>query len=196
MEVLLFSPIGIKNKDYKASYPELGRYSEFEDFRGSELAFVWWYANATSPIIELEREKRVGEALKRSGYNPEPAEYERLLQLQFTERLEVAIERMASFIPGARYFAMKSLKNIFDQYQEIASKKASDFKKKVGSGESATEETDYKAYSDVTGAVIKQMPALIQRLEEGFGITTDGASEDEEEGHSLLREWHLQKLDD
>jgi hypothetical protein len=197
MDILLFSPIGVKSRDYKSKYPELAGCKEFESFTGKELGFIWWYANATSPITDLKDEERVKEAIKRSGYNPEPAEYERLVDLNFSERFDIAADKMKSFIPGARFFGWRALKNIFKQYQDIASKQPADFIKKVGSGENATEETDYAAYTRVTSDVIKNMPLLIQRLEEGFGINiSDISDEDEEGGVAQFREWHLSKLED
>jgi len=195
MKIRLFDPTGLKAVDYKATYPELARTEEFESMRGNELIFVWYYANATSPLIDIKDEsKRVTEAIKASGYNPDPDDYEKLLKLQFPPGIEAAIEKMSSYMPGARYFGWKALKNIFDQYQDIANMTPSDFTKKVGSGDTAETITDYAAYSTVTGTVSKALADLIHRLEEGFGISVTGkVSDSEEESNAILRDWNLNK---
>jgi len=197
MKLRLFDPEGLKPSNYKATYPELTRIKEFEDLIGSELMFVWYYANATSPLREkkLTNEKRAEEALKRSGYNPEPDEYERILKLQLSERMERAIDKMESFQPGARYFGWKALKSIFEEYQKIAQMKPSDFVKKSGSGDNMVVETDYAAYTNTTTKVVAALPGLIEKLEEGFGISASGVTEDEEEGHSILGQWHQKNLE-
>lgn len=197
--IRLFDPQGIEAKDYLSTYPELKRTPEFEHFRGVELIFIWYYANQTSPFIGItDKATRVEEALKRSEFIPNSIEHAKILKLEFSERQEMAIGKMASFIPGARYFGWKSLKSIFDNYQEIAQMSPSDFTKatkaKSGEEESVLEaETDYKAYVDITKSVVAAMPTLITKLEEGFGISATGDSEADEEGSSRLGEWMLNK---
>ena len=194
MQIRLFDPTGIKPVDYKSKYPELKRTPEFESLRGTELIFVWYFANATSPIVDItDDNKRVKEALHLSALTPEPVEYENILQLNFTERMEAAIEKMGFYQPGARYYGFKSIKAIFDQYQEIAQMGTAAFKKSTGSGEEKTEEVDYNAYTNTTTKISAELPKLIARMEEGFGLTITGASEAEEEGQSLLRPWNLER---
>jgi len=196
MRLRLFNPEGLKAVDYKAAYPELERTPEFEHMKGSELMFVWYYSNATSPLMEIiDREERVVEALKRSRFNPEPSEYERMLKLQFSEQLEIAIGKMSSYLPGARYLGWKALKAIFDQYQEIASKGTDYFKKTVGTGEDAVDEVDYSAYTNTTTKIVAALPGLIQRMEEGLGISMAGSSEDGDDVHGIHSTWFINRQD-
>lgn len=183
----IFDPTGIKAQDYKVKYPELGRTPEFEGLTGTELIFVWYYANATSQFIDLKEEKRVVEALKESGLLP--PNKEKFLDLQFGETLESAIEKMSSYIPGARYYAWKAIKNTYQNYIDILSMGPGDFTKSSGKGEDAITETDFNAYSNITTKITEALPGLIERLEEGFGVTIN-ASEEEEEGSAILRNWH------
>jgi len=177
--IRLFDPTGLKAMDYKSTYPELARTTEFESLSGTELMFVWHYANATSPLIDLDENTRVKEALGRSGFMPSPTEKEKLLKLQFGERLEHAIEKMGTFNPGVRYFGWKSLKTIFSQYQEIAQM-------------SPDELGELDDYVNITTKIAKAMPDLMEKLEEGFGISMS-ATEEEEEGTAMLRDWNLNR---
>lgn len=182
----LFDPTGVRAQDYKGVYKELERTKEFEAFNGTALIFIWYYANATSPFVELKDEERVVEALKSSGYKPK--DRERFLDLQFGETMEDAIIKMRSFIPGARYFGWKALKNTYQNYLDILDKKADDFIKTTGSGENQVMEVDYGAYATITTKLSAALPGLVAQLEEGFGVTIN-TSEEEEEGHSELRDW-------
>lgn len=182
----LFDPTGIKSQDYKATYPELEKTAEFEPLTGAELMFVWYYANATSPFIEMKEEGRVIEALSSSGFKP--IDKEKFLDIQFGERLEDAIIKMRSFIPGARYFGWKSIKNTYQNYLEILDKKAEEFVKTTGSGENVVTEIDYGTYANISTKLSAALPGLVAQLEEGFGVTLT-ASEEEEEGRAELRDW-------
>ena len=84
MEIRLFDPTGLRPVDYKATYPEMKRIKEFESIPGTQLIFIWYFANATSPLADIkDKYKRVEAAISRAGYNPEPTEHEKLLKLQF-----------------------------------------------------------------------------------------------------------------
>lgn len=183
----LFDPTGIKAKDYKSNYPELARTPEFEALSGAHLMFVWYYANATSPFIDLGKEERVERALDRSGYVP--ANVEHFLNLQFGESTERAIEKMASFIPGLRYMAWKALKNTFENYTEILNRSSDEFAKIVKDGKESYAEVDFNTYSNVTTRLTAAMPDLVSKLEEGYGVVLT-SSEEEEESHDYIRDWN------
>ena len=183
--------MGLKAQDYKSTYPELARTSEFDPLNGTEMIFVWYFANLTSPHIDLPKDARVIEALASSGYKP--GDKEKFLDLQFGEKLEYAINKMASFIPGARYFGWKATKNTYQNYLDILNKVPEDFVKTVGAGKDATTETDYNTYTTVTTRISSALPDLIARLEEGFGVSLS-TSEEEEEESSMIRDWAQNRI--
>ena len=190
--IRLFDPEGLKAVEYKSTYPELGETKEFESFPGKELIFVWYYANATSPLINIKDDKkRVGEALRFSGYNPDPAERETLLNRNFTERVEAAINKMGSYQPGVRYLGWKMLKNIFDQYNELVNDGVAGFTKVLKNGDSIETVLDISTWVTLSKQIAVAMPDLIKRIEEGFGVSVSGISSEEEEGSSMHREWNL-----
>lgn len=188
--IKIFDPEGIKPSKYKTAYPELDRTPEFEGFRGEELMFFWYFANKTSPIIDVSEEKRVEEAIKLSGLHVEPDVFESMVALNFSEDQQRAINKMSSYLPGPRYFAWKASRNLFKQYQEIANMEATEFTKTEGRGEDARIVTDYEKYINVTSKAAAAFDGLIKNLEEGFGTNKEEMSEEEEQGANYLRFWH------
>jgi hypothetical protein len=199
-KVRIFDPTGIKAEDYRHRYPELERTEEFSGFTPKALIFIWWYANATSDLVLYMEDdyERAKEALRRSGYNPTKTEKERILDLRFDSNMAVAIKKMGSYDPGARFKAFLMIKKIYDQYQSIIDlgMEAFEIETTTGKGENqvTSRETDYKKYVDVTTKIAEAMPGLLAKLEEGFAITTvTGDEVIAGEENSDLRDWHTKK---
>jgi len=199
-KVRIFDPTGIKAEDYRHRYPELERTEEFSTFPPKALIFIWWFANATSDLVLYmqDEEERVKEALRRSGYNPTKVDKERILSLRFDSNMAVAIKKMASYDPGARFKSFLMIKKIYDQYQTIVDMGTGAFKivTRTGKGDDAVEveEVDYKKYVDVTTKITESMSGLLAKLEEGFAITTVTGDEIiAGEENSALRDWHTKK---
>jgi len=199
MTIRIFDPTSIKPEDYRHRYPELERTAEFAELHAKALIFVWWYANQTSPLVIYTHDdyERVSEALKRSGYNPSKTEKDRLLSLQFDSQMATAIQKMASFDPGARFFAYKMIKNIYDHYQKIIDMgpEAFEVTTRQGKGDDAieTKETDYKRYVDVSAKISDELPGLLTKLEEGFAIVNIEGDEIVEDEASAMRDWHMKR---
>jgi hypothetical protein len=199
-KVTIFDPRGIKPEDYRHRYPELERTEEFERLTPKQLIFVWWYANATSDLVLYEPDDyvRVGAALAKSGYIPTKNEKEAILDLRFSPDLAVAIKKMSTFDPGARFAAFKMVKKIFDQYQKIVDQGTDSFKTKStkGTGENTvvTEEVDTTKYVNTTTKIAEELPGLLAKLEEGFAVVTIAGDEVVAgEENSDLRDWHTKK---
>jgi len=202
MTIRIFDPTSIKAEDYRHRYPELQRTEEFAELHAKALIFVWWYSNQTSPLVIYTHDdyERVTEALKRSGYNPSKTERDRILSLQFDSQMAVAIQKMASFDPGARFFAYMMVKKIYDQYQKIIDLGPDAFvsKETTGKGEKVVtvELVDYKRYVDVSAKIADELPGLLTKLEEGFAIVNVSGDEIVEDEASAMRDWHMKKSDD
>ena len=192
MQIKLFDPEGIKAVDYKSVYPELNTTPEFESLSGNVLMFVWYFANKTSPIYSMSPEKRVEEAIKMAGWKMPPEQKDKILKLVFGEVLDYAIKKMESYEPGARFLGMETMKKIFLQYTKIVDDGPEGFKKEEGYGEEKTTVIDHPGYVNVSSKIATIMPGLIQNLEDGFGITVVGNSEDEE-GTNFLRTWNVNR---
>jgi len=203
MKIRVFDPTGIKAEDYRHRYPELERTPEFSDLVAKALIFVWYYANPTSPLVlgipdDYERAK---EALRVSTYNPSKTEKENILRLQFNSSMAVAIKKMSDYDPGARFKGYKMIKTIFDNYEDLISKGPSVFSttETKGNGDKAVTSifTDYPRYVTTSAKIAEEIPLLLVRLEEGFGIIDiSGDQKDEnEDGASSIRDWHMSKED-
>ena len=199
MIVRLFDPEGIDPRNYKTMYSELAETPEFESFGGRELLFIWYYANPTSPIIDMKNSERVQEAFKLSGWKPAPAEKERLLKMSFTDKMEKAIETMGNYEPGARYVAWMMVKKMFDEYQKMVTEGKTYFTqdKFDKEGNKTGEVFDHRAYVAATKDIQVQLPSLIDKLEKGFGISIikKDESDEELEGGTMIRMWNQTKND-
>ncbi len=201
MKIRVFDPTGIKAEDYRHRYPELDRTPEFSDLLAKALIFVWWYANPTSPLVIgiPDEYERVKEALKVSTYNPSKTERENILRLQFNSTMAVAIKKMSDYDPGARFKGYKMIKTIFDHYEELISQGPAAFStsETKGEGEKAqtTTYTDYPRYVTTSAKIAEEIPSLLAKLEEGFGVIDISGQQKDDESSSSIRDWHMSKED-
>jgi len=201
MRYKIFDPTICKPEDYRTKYPELADVEEFGELSARTLIFVWWYANQSSDLVIgiADRKKRVAEALTRSGWKPSRTENDKILNLQFDDRLAVAIERMGQFDPGIRFRSWRMLNNIMQQYEELITQGSAAFtkKEKVGSGETAVEVevTDHNQYVTTSAKIAQTIPLLLEKLETGFGISISQDDQEEAVG-GAMHDWHMNRSDD
>ena len=198
MRIRLFDPTIVPINDYRHRYPELERTREFDNISSHALVFVWWYANATSPLMVTmpDEYERVEEAMKLSGFTVGKGEKEKILNLNFDSDLAMAIEKMSKFDPGVRYSGYKMLKGVFERYESILNQGEEAFKTIEGKGESQIEYIDYKRYVDTTSKIIEAIPELVHQLEEGFGIVEKNKEDAEEESSTnSLRDFHRSRAE-
>jgi len=167
------------------------------------LIFVWWYANQTSSLVlEIDDDyDRAEEALKRSGYNPGKNEKEAILKLQFNSEMAVAIKKMSEYAPEPRFKAYKMIRTIFDHYENIITQGPDAFKVtekliKTKDGEEGGEASfiDYHKHVNVSAKIAEEIPELLNKLEEGFGIVDISGGEVKEENDvSSIRDWHRKR---
>jgi len=180
----LFDPTGIKPEDYRSKYPELKRIPEFGTLSASALMFVWYYANPTSMLMgEGDDFIRVRRALEESKYNPGKNLREDLLKLHFPNDIAVAIDRMARMRADSRVRANLMIQNVIEHYETIIKCGPEDYKDKDGT-------VDRKKYVDTTAKIVEELPKLIERMEEGFGISTRTEDEDGAFGGVNLSEYY------
>lgn len=196
MKIRLFDPTGIKVEDYRYKYPELDRTPEFTPIAPRTLIFIWWYANPTSPLVLDIHDpyERVAEALVRASFNPSKIEKDKFLKLQFDSDMAVAIKRMENFDPGARFKSYLMIRDIFKQYQDIINKGPEAFETSEGSGDDTRKYTDYKRYVDISAKIAEELPGLLKKLEEGFGIINISGDEFVSElGSNDMRDYYRKK---
>ncbi len=167
MSIRLFDPEGIKSTEYRNKYPELLDIDEFTSLNSKELILVWWFSNPTSPLFNIEGDrKRMAEALDRAKYSTSAIKRKELLNMAFSENMALAIERMKKFLPDYRSRAKQLMQDMFKQYETIANASLEDYTDKDGN-------PDRKKYVDTTSKIIEILPDLLIKLESGFGITDE-----------------------
>lgn len=113
---------------------------------------------------------RIKEAIKKASYRPSKAEKDELLKLNFDEKWAAAIERMSVVEPDIRDKARQMINTLISNYEDLCD--PADYKDKDGV-------INVKQFVDATTKIAQELPGLISKMEEGFGVTQRGEDEDE-----------------
>jgi len=177
----IFDPYRVRPADYRSRYPELKRIKEFEGLTALQLITIWWYANPTSELLSIEDDRaRVVESLKRANYTPDRTLKADLLKLNFDEKWANAIERMSVVEPGIREKARAMIEKLIDNYENMCDPDQYKDKDNV---------PDIKKFVDATTKIAQELPGLITKMEEGFGVT-NRSEEEEENSTGFDREYY------
>ena len=167
----IFDPHKIRSADYRSRYPELKRIKEFNGLTALELITVWYYANPTSDLLIVEDANvRIAEALKLANYTPSKAVKAELLKLNVDERWATAIERMSQVEPDIREKARLMIEKILENYEDLCDKEQY---------EDDDKEVDVVKFVNATTKIAQELPSLINKMEEGFGVSFRDDDEDE-----------------
>lgn len=158
---VIFKPID--DRSLKVQYPELAKIEEFQPLTDKELRLAWYFACMSSPIISIEPEERIKIALdKVFGDDILDAKKERYLNLEFGNKLSLAIKRMTKFSPGIRSRAKDIVNMAFNNTEQII---------KISEAELAALDTkDKKDYIDLLAKAVSQLDNLVIKLEESYGV--------------------------
>ena len=137
-----------------------------------QLITVWWYANPTSElVINMEDDRsRIKEALQRANFKADRALNADLLKLNFDEKWANAIERMSKVEPGIRDKARSMIEKLIENYEDLC--EPDQYTDKDGV-------KDAKKFVDATSKIAQELPGLISKMEEGFGVSHRDDEEDE-----------------
>jgi hypothetical protein len=173
--ISLFVP---KNdKDLRRQYPELSEVPEFKALSSSEMMFVWWYANITSPLNATEiddKEKAIQAYEKSFKKTTDKVAYE---NLNFPERVRVAIERMIRFSPGARTRAKSIVEEMMKNFEDMVKVDMNEFKVADKEGNISIDWTGRNSYVNSCAKISDTLPRLISQMEEGFGVVNQKGEE-------------------
>lgn len=160
------------------------RIREFEALGATELMFVWHYANPTSDLMAIENDMdRVIKALELSNFTPTKVVKDDILRLVFSENMAVAIDRMRRMEPDARLMARKMISSILKNYKNLCD--PTSYQDEDGN-------MDTTKYVNSTTKIAQELPNMIAKLEEGFGVSSRSDDEDEQSvGYS--RDWYLEQ---
>ena len=169
----LFQPQN--EKDLKKQFPELSDVEEFDKLTSSEMLFVWWYSNQTSPLVSPESEmfqaspqKRAEEAFEKSfKRDDQKATY---VSRNFPDRIRIAIARMAKFDVSVRSKAKNIVEEILSNYEKMVKVEMADFTTTDENGNTEISFTARNAYVNSCSKISDALPQIIRQVEEGFGL--------------------------
>jgi hypothetical protein len=190
----LFGP---KNeKDLKRQYPELGKESEFKGLTTGELLFVWWYANATSPLCtdeNLDDKSRVAKAYEQAfSKNKDDDRKRSYYSFNFPDRIKLAIDKMRKFNPSIRIRSKQMVETIIKNYEELIKIDLNDFIEVSEDGARKINWSGRNSYVTSAKNISEALPSLIKQVEEGFGITD---TKDDESGLNAIQRFHSTNTD-
>jgi len=168
----IFNPEGLKPQEYRTKYPELKTIQEFSPLSDRDLVFVWYYSNPTSDIYNkhLPRNEKAYAAARETFKDVVDADRYAMGfvdgALKNQDDINIAIERMVRVRPDVRYEASEMVKDMFKDYKELLEKPLSDFC-------SSTGVIDHIAYLNVRKTIMKDLPDIIKKVEDGFGTDKD-----------------------
>lgn len=164
-DLRMFEPKGV---DLRIDYPELMDIPEFMDLDSpSDLIFVWWYANRTSPIIKMERSQRWLEAAKKAygARGVERGDVKAMMAGKIPDKIKAAIEIMAKFNPHIRLRAKFADMAAFDEINDMMSISEEEKKEVMKDADLMKKRTDFLFSAS------QRQPELIARIERGYGVS-------------------------
>ena len=177
-EITIFDPRGIPKGKYKQSYPELNRHIEFQNRNESQMRFVWWFANPTSPLVLNESYvvRRSARAYyKVWGLGHSDVKLRRAMcEMRFGEDVKIAVEKMATFDVNSRYRANKIVDKTFEDIEIISKLTKEDFA-------DDKDVVDYTKFLTAKKMALAILPELLKIKEEGFSIKEKKKKGGEEE---------------
>src|ERR1700748_130986 len=173
--VILFGPK--ENKSLLRMYPELGNESAFKDLRNDDLLFVWYYANASSPIDpDLSDSVRAGMSAE-IAFKKNKDKIKKFSALSFDEDIKKAIERMRKYSPEARAIAKRIAQTTLNNYLKLVDINIDDFQSINKDGIKETDWSGRNHYVNSAAKINEVMPDLLDQIEGGYGVETKGGTE-------------------
>ena len=167
-------------------YPELRRTEEFKTMAGPDILFAFFIGHQASPfVIWGENESKRSASIDRAYHGfISKDKYNSLLQGNYTDKMRDAIEKMRSYKLGARIRILKIAEAMLENWESIAKIKIDPAKI------DADALKEYKGYVDATEKILKNIPELLERVEESYSISINEEAEEESEMIGVIDMWH------
>lgn len=164
VEVTLF---GTESQgDLRIEYPELAETAEFSGMKAKEVRLCWLLGNRTSPIYKLSKRDRVLKALEivYGAYYDKNADAKLILDGEMPEHIKLGIRKMETYNPEYRLKAKLLSQYMFDVLNSMVV---------LSEVQMASMDIDEKKkYTDLVVKVHEQLPGMVQRLENSYGVKT------------------------
>lgn len=164
VEVVLF---GIQSdKDLRIEYPELAEDDVFSKMKVKEVRLCWLLGNRTSPIYKLSKKDRLAKGLQlvygqHYQSNKDAAE---MLAGNVPDHIKEGIARMELFNPEYRLRAKLLSQYMFDVLNDMIVLDATTI--------ASMDIDEKKKYTDLVVKVHEQLPDMVKRLENSYGVRT------------------------
>lgn len=181
-EIKIFEP---SDKDMRIEYPELNDIPEFEGLSGTELKFVWYWSNRTSPYCGMKNIKfKTTKCISASfGDGAKKEQYSRYMANSFPEKIRIAMDRMERFSPSTRLRAKLTIEKIFENLEKITEITEEDF----------MDLQSRKEYANLAVTVTKNMGDMVKQMENAFGVKYSGKEEgDNTKGPTMMDRLHME----
>lgn len=174
-------------------YPELKDVPEFKSLSVEDTLFAWYFGCEASPVANVKDQQlkvdKIIEFMHRinDGYFDNSKKKSQYRNLNFPEKVEIAIQKMAAYRMGPRVRGKKMIDQVLSNYENIISMD-------INSADFRTEDNEkdfdkIKKYVDSSSTIMKNLNSLIQQSEGGFAVTErSGKAIDEEE--SFMDDYH------
>jgi len=178
-EASLFCPKRGKNQDLLRLYPELTKVKEFKKLSPDEVLFAWYYAIYFGKAQSGVRLESSMDFAFYGKLSPEQeADYR---NLKFSEEVAGAINKFQTYnldIRTETKFMDQAMLQNWKRITMIDVMSLEDWDEK-------------KKYVDVSRTIMNEIPALVARIEEGYGVReTEFLSEEQE---NLISEYMNKK---
>lgn len=180
-DIKIFQPSG---KDMRIEYPELNDIPEFEKLKGTELKFVWYYSNRTSPYYTIRNPKmKVLKCMELAfGGNISSDMNSRYQAGNFPEYIRIAMDRMQRFSPSTRLRAKITIEKIFENLEKITELNHEDL----------VDLQSRKEYANLAVTVTKNMGDIVKQMENAFGVKYHNQEEEKEKGPTIMDRLHME----
>lgn len=164
VEVTLF---GMETQgDLRVEYPELADTAEFSGMKAKEVRLCWLLGNRTSPIYKLSKRDRVIKALEivYGTYYEKNSDAKVILEGNMPDHIILGIKKMETYNPEYRLKAKLLSQYMFEVLNNMVV---------LSQVELAGMDIDEKKkYTDLVVKVHEQLPDMVKRLENSYGVKT------------------------
>jgi len=182
----LFAPKSARG--LRIDYPELNNVKEFESLRPAEILFVWNYGCKSSPYFNIDMDERelIKRCMEASNFIiSDPTKKAEFLEGKFPDKIKASVPVMNSFEPSLRVIAkIEAAKRISD-IRKLTSLELDNDGNHV-SFHTKDGDIDFNKRMNYMKQILladDEMPKLVSKAEQGFGLT--------EKKDSLKVEKHL-----
>jgi hypothetical protein len=162
VELVLF---GVEtSSDLRNEYPELADIPEFKSLQPKQVRLCWLLGNRTSPLYKLEKRSRLDKALQ-TIYGLAYKEREDLTQMLkdgLPDDIREGVKRMETFNPEYRLRAKLLSQYMFETLNDMVVIEPSVL--------ASMDIDDKKKYTDLVVKIHSELPDMVRRLEESYGV--------------------------